>query len=46
LVSYNDFYGGGAATTGDKSYSDTLDTYKKIIEKEGNDDTVEKLVKA
>ena len=46
FLSYNDFYTNSKASTGNESYSETLDTYKKIIEKKGNESTVENLVKA
>ena len=46
LLSYNDFYNNEKASTGDETYNLTLQTYKKIIEKEGNEGKVKELVEA
>jgi hypothetical protein len=43
LLSYNEFYVDGAST-GNENYASTLDTYRKIIEKDGNESTVKELV--
>jgi len=45
LLSYNDFYGDKAALNNEQ-YGTTLETYKKIIEKDGNESIVKQLVEA
>jgi hypothetical protein len=47
LLSYNDFYSKDAAPKNStESYDTTLETYKKIIEKDGNESIVKQLVEA